>query len=67
MPWFYAKREKFPQVVAENPEALVVADPAMAARFPGLVPVLVKELTEPLGKKRKLGLYQVAQPQPSTL
>jgi 4-amino-4-deoxy-L-arabinose transferase-like glycosyltransferase len=64
VPWAYARKEKFLQVAEENPGALVVADPALAARFPRLVPVLVKELTEPLGKKRKLGLYQMVQPQP---
>jgi 4-amino-4-deoxy-L-arabinose transferase-like glycosyltransferase len=60
--WTYARRSNFLEVMGQHPEALVVASPVRAEKFPQLKPLLVKELTEPLGKKREMGLYRWVPP-----
>ncbi len=68
VPYRYAPRRNFARVMAERPGSLVIAPPDRAAAFPELQPVLVREFSEPLGKKKGLGLYRhrPSQPDPST-
>jgi 4-amino-4-deoxy-L-arabinose transferase-like glycosyltransferase len=49
-----------------HPGCLVITTPAKAAQYPGLEPILEREFSHPLGKKKGLGLYRYRPPQPTT-